>query len=163
MRTDKGTTRALDTQIGFPDRNLEGDIALFPFGSAYGVSAIIRELADPESITIAVDHLTEDFLHKYGSFCRNWRSAVVGAGNLSRISHLVQIRNRLIHCFEVLAYNGFTLATVGLLNGVFNLCQGFFGRQNTADREEAGLHDGVDAAAHASGFSHLIGIDHIKF
>jgi len=120
-------------------------------------------LADPESITIAVDHLTEDFLHENRSFCWNWRSAVVGAGNFGGISYLVQIRNRLIHCFEVLAHNGFTLATVCLLNGVFNLCQGFFGRQNTADREEASLHDSVDAAAHASGFSHLIGIDHIKF
>ena len=38
----------------------------------------------------------------------------------------------------------------------------FLARQDAANGEEAGLHDGVDAAAHAGVFRHLVGIDDVE-
>ena len=38
----------------------------------------------------------------------------------------------------------------------------FVRRQDAADREEAGLHDGVDAAAHAGLFSHGVAVHHVE-
>ena len=35
-------------------------------------------------------------------------------------------------------------------------------RQHAADGEEAGLHDGVDAAAHAGIVGHLVAVDHVE-
>jgi hypothetical protein len=46
------------------------------------------------------------------------------------------------------------LAAVGLLDGVFDLLDGFLARQHAGQGEEAGLHDRVDARAHAGGLGH---------
>ena len=40
MRANKGAFAALDAQVGFPDRDFERDIALFPLGGAGGEGAI---------------------------------------------------------------------------------------------------------------------------
>ena len=45
----------------------------------------------------------------------------------------------------------------------FLICvDGLFARQDTADGKEAGLHDGVDAPAHAGLLGHFVGIDHVE-
>ena len=119
-------------------------------------------MADRDSVTVAVDHLAENFLHKHGSFSGHRQTAIVAAGNLSGIRHQVQVGNGLIHGFVILTHNSFAFFTVGFFDGVFNLRQGFIARQHTADGKETGLHDGVDAAAHAGSFSHLVGIDHVE-
>ena len=128
MRADKRTAGALDTQIGFPDRDLEGDIAFFPLGGAHGVCAIVGHLADGDRIAIAVDHLAEDFLHEHRSFSGNRQTAAVAAAYLGGVCHLVKVSDRLINSFEVFANNRFALLAVGFLDGMLDLCQSFLAR-----------------------------------
>ena len=52
MRADERAFTALDAQVGFPDRDLEGNIALFPAGGGGGEGAIHRQLADGKTIAI---------------------------------------------------------------------------------------------------------------
>jgi hypothetical protein len=40
VRADKGAFAALDADVGFPDGDLERDVALFPLGGAGGVGAV---------------------------------------------------------------------------------------------------------------------------
>ena len=48
------------------------------------------------------------------------------------------------------------------MDALLDLFDGFFPRQHTADGKEAGLHDGVDPAAHPGFFSHIIGVNDIE-
>ena len=75
----------------------------------------------------------------------------------------MQVDQGLIHGIKVLHDNCFTAFAVGLLDGFLDLLDGLIARQDAANGEETGLHDGVDAAAHAGLFSDLISIDHIEF
>ena len=67
---------------------------------------------------------------------------------------------RSVHGGKVLLHHGFATPAVGLLNGVLDGGNGFVAWQHSADGKEAGLHHGVDAAAHAGGVCHLDGVDH---
>ncbi len=53
------------------------------------------------------------------------------------------------------------LLAVGLFDGVLDLGDRLVAGQDARDGEEAGLHDGVGAAAHAGLASHLGGVDAI--
>ena len=82
------------------------------------------------------------------------------AADFRRNFDLVQMIERSIHGGKVLLHHGFAAPAIGLLNGVLDGGNGFLARQHSADGEEAGLHHGVDAAAHAGVFRHLDGVDH---
>jgi hypothetical protein len=72
------------------------------------------------------------------------------------------MRQRMIHSGKVLGHNSLTTLAISLLNGLLDLRDGFVARQDAANGEEAGLHDGVDARAHSGFASHLVAVDHIK-
>ena len=76
--------------------------------------------------------------------------------------HLVQVSQRSIDCVEVLLHDRFAALAVGLLDGLLDLLDGLFARQHSADGEEAGLHDGVDARAHTGFARHRVSIDHVE-
>ena len=67
-----------------------------------------------------------------------------------------------IHRLEVFLNHRLAALAVGFLNGLFDRFNGIFTRQNSADGEEAGLHDGVDAIAHAGIARHFVAVDHKK-
>ena len=81
------------------------------------------------------------------------------SGNLD----LVQVCQGLVNSSIVLLDHGFTALAVGFLDGILDGGDGFIFGQHTADREEAGLHNGVDAAAHANFFGDIVSIDHVEF
>ena len=80
----------------------------------------------------------------------------------SRHLDLVQMAQRRIHGGEVLLHHRFAALAVGLLDGVLDGGDRFLARQHAADGEEAGLHDGVDAPAHAGLARHRVAIDHVE-
>ncbi len=162
MRANKGTASALDTQVGFPNRNFEGDVALFPLGCAGGIGAIIREFAHRDLVAVAGNHLAENFLDKHRGILRNRLAAIVSGGNLLRVVDFVHIGNCLVDGFEVLLNNFFALAAVSILNGFLDGGNRFVSRQNIADREETGLHNCVDAVAHTGGFSDFVCVNDVK-
>ena len=67
-----------------------------------------------------------------------------------------------IHRGVVLLHDGVAALAVGLLDGVLDGGDGLFARQDAGDGEEAGLHDGVDAAAHAGDLGDLVAVDDVE-
>ena len=90
------------------------------------------------------------------------RTALDLAGDFGWHFHLVQVRQGLVHSFVVLVDHAFAALAIGLLDGVFDLRDRFFTWQHTGYGKKAGLHDGVDAVAHAGLFSHIIGVDGVE-
>ena len=84
------------------------------------------------------------------------------AGDLGGHLDLEQVGERLVHRGDVLLHHLLALAAVGLLDGVFDLLDGLLARQHAGQGEEAGLHDGVDARAHAGGLGDREGVDHVE-
>ena len=59
MRANEDAFTALDAQIGFPDRDLEGDIAFFPLGGAGGECAIHGHCRHGTVVAFECDHWTK--------------------------------------------------------------------------------------------------------
>ena len=76
--------------------------------------------------------------------------------------HFFQMRQRRVDGGEVLLHDRLAALAVGLLDGLLDLLDGFFAGQHAADGEEAGLHDGVDARAHAGFARHRVAVDHVE-
>ncbi len=95
-------------------------------------------------------------------------SAAKGGGSslvlvtCSRDLDLEQVGERLVHGGHVLLHDFLALAAVGLLDGVFDLLDGLLARQHAGEREEAGLHDGIDARAHAGGLGDADRVNHVE-
>src|SRR4029077_11501756 len=83
-------------------------------------------------------------------------------GDLGRDFDFLQMAERGINRGIVLLYDGLAALAVGLLDGVFDGGDGFVARQDAGDGEEAGLHDGVDAAAHACELGYFVAVDDVE-
>ena len=102
------------------------------------------------------------FANELGGFV--WHSLARMDVLVSCCRHLdfVQVFQGLVNRLEVALHNGLAALAIGLFNGVFDLVNRLLLWQYTADGEEAGLHDGVDAPAHAGLLRHFVSIDHVK-
>ena len=74
----------------------------------------------------------------------------------------MEVFQRGIDGLEVLLHHARTTFGVGLLDCLLDLGDGLVLRQHAREGEEAGLHHGVDAVAHAVGDRHLGGIDDVE-
>ena len=72
---------------------------------------------------------------------------------------LVQMRECLIYGLKVPAYHVRSHLAVGLLDRLLDLGDRLLAQQYVRDRKIAGLHDRVDAAAHAGFLCHGVSID----
>ncbi len=162
MRANKDAFAALDAQVGFPDRDFQGDIALFPLGRAGGEGAIHGHGRHRDAIAFESDHGTKYVTDESGRFGWNRETAGESAGNFVRHLDLVQVGQGLVHGGKVFLDDGFTALAVRFLDGLFDLADGFIARQDAGDGKEAGLHDGIHAAAHAGLFGHIVGIDGVE-
>ena len=160
MRADEHALAALDAQVRFPDRHLQRDVALLPLRGSQRVGAIHREGADGQVIAIQADDRAQHVLDELGGLGRNGRAAGLGAGDLAGHLHFVQVGQSLIHGVVVLLNHRLATLGIGFLDALLDLVDGVFARQDARDGKEAGLHDGVDAPAHAGGLGHLVGVDH---
>ena len=68
----------------------------------------------------------------------------------------------VVHGNKIFGYNSLAAFSVSLANGILYGFNRLFARQNPADREEAGLHDGIDAVAHLGFARDLVGIDQVE-
>ena len=120
VRAHKGAFAALDAQVGFPNRDFQGDIAFFPFGGGSGVGAVNRKSTHGQAVAFAADDGAQNLAYEFGRFRRDGGSQVGGAGNFSRYLHLMKMGQGLVHSSIVLLNNGFTTLPIGFLDGVFN-------------------------------------------
>ena len=91
-------------------------------------------------------------------------SATIGGrrrvdGDAARHRDLVEVGEGLVHGGEVPPHDLGALLAVGLLEALLDLRDGLVAGQHAGDGEEAGLHDRVDAAAHAGLPGHRVGVD----
>ena len=68
----------------------------------------------------------------------------------------------MVHRSKVLLDDCFATLAIGFLDSLLDLVNGLIARQDTGDGKETGLHDGVDSAAHAGLFGHIVGIDGVE-
>jgi len=162
MRANIGALAALDTGIGIPGGDFQRDVALFPAGGCCGISSIHWQQADWQIITVIADHRSKHIAHKFRGFRRYRSPAGEVAGHLSRHLDFIKVLQCLIHCFKVALDNCFATLAVGFLDALLDLFNCFLTGQHATDGKEAGLHDGIDAPAHASLLCHLIGINHVE-
>ena len=163
MRADEHALAALDAQVRFPDGDLERDVALLPLGGAGGEGAVHRHGRDGNLFAFEGDDGGECLFDEVRRFGRNRCTHGRFAGGFGRDFDFVQVGQGLVHGFEVLLDDRLAAFAVGLLDGMLDLLDGLFARQDAGDGEEAGLHDGVDAAAHAGQFGHFVGVDVVEF
>ena len=162
VRANHDALAALDTKLLIPHRNFEGDVALLPLGRSRRKGAIDRHGANGNLVAIAGDHQGFHVANKIGGVDRDCRTNIEGRSNRLRNLHFMQILQGRIDGGEVLADNRLAALAIGLLDSVFDGGDGFFTRQNAADGEEAGLHNRIDAAAHASLARNIDGVDHVE-
>ncbi len=74
----------------------------------------------------------------------------------------MQVRQGFIHGEEVLADDFVAFASVGLLDGLLDLRDGVVLGQDAGNGEEAGLHDGVHARAHAGALGDVVAVNVIE-
>src|SRR3990172_6073268 len=147
MWADEDTFTALDADIGFPDRDFQGDIALLPAGGGSGEASINRKSAHRKAVTPAGDDLTEHSAHVFGCLRRHRGMHGKLAGYPIGDFHFEQIGKSLVDGFEIALYDSLSSLAIGMANGVLDGFNGFCAGEHSANREETNLHDGVDAAA----------------
>ncbi len=161
MRAHHHAFAALDAQVLVPNRNLQRQVTLLPFGSAGGKGAVHGHRADRQSVAVSgVDgrqHSAYELRRAGHGLLR-----LIAAGGRAGYLDFVQIRQRMIHSGEVLLHHGFAPLAIGFARWRFDGRDGLIARQCAAERKKAGLHHGVDAAAHPVVFGHLVGVDRKK-
>src|SRR5208282_2481369 len=113
-------------------------------------------------IAVPGDNCPEHIAHKFWRVGRYGREHVKQRRHLARDLDLVQMRNRRIHGCVVLLNDGFAALAIGIRNRFLDGGNRLVPWQHAANGEEAGLHDGVDAATHACGARHGVAVNHIK-
>ena len=162
MRTNKYAFTALDAQVGFPDGDVQGNIALFPFGRAGGKGAVNGHGRYGHRIALEGNHWAEDIPNKSRGFGRYRGPAGQSAGDFCRYLHLVQVGERLVHRGIIFLHHSIAAFSVGLLDGFLDLVDRFVARQDAGNGEETGLHDRIDAIAHTRLFRNIIRVDRVE-
>ncbi len=162
VRADHRALVALDAETLVPRRDLDGDVPLLPARRPRGEGAVDRERGDGKEVALVGEHERRDPLDEVGRLERDDRRHLQIRGGRRRHLHLVEVRERLVDGLEVHPYELGALLAVGLLDRLLDLGDRFLTREDTRDREEAGLHDRVDAPAHAGAVADLVAVDHVE-
>ncbi len=150
---------ALDAGFGIPRRNLERDVALFPFCRASGEGAVDREGAHRDFIAVAgVDYAEHIALELGGPGSEGSRHFGVARDFIGN-GDFEQVGQGFIHGAQVLLHDLVALFTVRVADRFTNGLNGLVTRQHFGDRKEARLQNGVHARAHAGVASNLISVN----
>jgi len=149
VRADQRTLAALDTERRIPNRDLQRQVAFLPLRGGSRPCAVHREGRNRQAFAITSNDLCGDIFDERGRLVRDGRLHPDVAGDLVRVMDLVKVRERVIHSSKVLLYHDLAALAIGVANGLLDSFDCFVSGQHAGDRKEAGLHDGVDAAAHA--------------
>ena len=121
-----------------------------------------RERANGQIVAIAGDNLRRYLPDKVGRRGGDRRADIELRRERARNWNLMQKTEGRVHRREILAHHAFAALPVGLLDSMLDGSDGVFAREHAADREKAGLHDGVDALAHTGLAGHFITIDNVE-
>ena len=126
---------------------------------AHGPGAVHRERAHGQEVALAREHHRGHALHEVRRGRGNDGRPRCGAHTAAGGVHGVQVRQGGVDGGEVLLDDLGAALGVALLDRVLDARDGLVRGEDAGDREEAGLHDGVDAAAHPRFAGHAHGVD----
>ena len=108
--------------------------------------------------------LAEHVAHKLRRVRRDRRQQRAGAVQLCGPPPTTscRLRQRVVHGLQIHLDDFIALFAVGFLDGIFDRVNRLVLRQHAGEREEADLHDGVDASAHAAFARDLGGVDDVE-
>ena len=158
----QGALSALDADLLVPDGDLQGDVALLPLGRGRGEGPVHGHGRNGKVVALVGDDLRQGRLHELRRLVGNHGGLVEGAGGGGGDDDLVEVRQRHVHGLEILLDDLLALGAVGLLDGLLDGGDGLFLGEDARDGEEAGLHDGVHAAAHARVARHGVAVDDVE-
>jgi len=121
MGADHGALAALDAEVRFPLRRFEGDVALLPLSGGRREGAVAGHLADGQFVAAPGDDLGGDGVDELRRLVGHRRQHLDGTARLLRHGHLVQVRQRLVHCGVVHLHHLLAPASVGLLDGFLDV------------------------------------------
>ncbi len=156
VRADIGTLVTLDTFVGLPLRNEEGNAAFLQSGGAEGLFAfdIVGEDRDGDVVAVLVVGRDEDVVHElleFGVFDFEERGlrSVRRVGPCSRDFDFRHGGEALVDGFVVHADDVFALSGEGLGGSVFHELECFLTGDDLSQVEERGLQDGGNTVAKA--------------
>ncbi len=149
VRTHQHALIALNAERLVPHRDLERKIPLLPFRRAGRPRAVHRERAHRQQISLSGQEHGRDPLDELGCQRGHHRRTAMRRGHARRYRHLMQMGQCRVDSLEIALHDFGAALAVGLFDRVLDLRDGLCARQDAGDREEAGLHDRVDPAAHA--------------
>ena len=162
VRADGGTLAALDAEGRIPFRQIQGQIAFFVLGRSVRECAVHGHLADRDAVAFTAHHLAKDVLYVVRSVRGHGGRNGVSVYSFSGCVHLVQVFQRGVHGGDVFVHHFLALLGVGFGNGLLDVADGFIRGNHAGQLEEAGLHNHIDAAAHARFAGHGKSVNRVE-
>ena len=163
MRAYQDALAALYAELLVPHRNVLRDIPFFPHRSTGGIRSIDRHRTYRQHVAAAFDDPAQNIPHKVRSLGGDRRQYVEKTSYFFRHPDFMQMTERGIHGRVILLHHRITAAAIRFFNRLLDCVDRFLFGKHSADGEEAGLHDRIDAAAHARIAPHGIAVDHVEF
>ncbi len=155
VRAHHGALAAVDAQVGFPDRDLDGELALLVGGGAGGERPVDRHRRHRQEVTLVGDHRHGDPVDEVGLGVLARRVEDVerlvefGARrHRRRRSDLGEFGDRPVDSSLVAFDDQASSPTVGGADRLLDRADRPVEFHHVGEREEARLHDRVDAPRH---------------
>ena len=120
VRADDAAFTTLDTQVRVPDRNIHGNIALFPLSRTERPCTINRENGNRQILAVVRHHRGGNGLDEIRGLRIDGRRTEHTTRRDFRNFNLIQVRDRVINRCEVLFDYCRTFLAVGLFNGLLD-------------------------------------------
>src|SRR5690606_34058081 len=145
VRAGERAQVALGADVLVPDGDVAGNRALLPAGGVGRVGTVDRERRDWEQIALASHQPGRDALHEVRCDVRHQVQTPEAALALCGNGDGVEVRQRGVDGLVVAGQDGGAPLGVGTVDGGLDRGDRLVARQYPGEREEARLHDGVDA------------------
>ncbi len=145
---------------GSPHGHDVRDVPFLPPGCPGWIGPVDWHRADGQVVPVPGDHHRCDVFHERRSIGRYDRSRLSRARRCFGQRDFVKVLERTVDRGEVALDELGALSPVGRHDSVLDSGDGLVSREDARNREEAGLHDRVDPARHASLDRDPVAIDH---
>ena len=162
VRAHDRALAAVDADVGVPDRQLRGQPALLVARGAGREGAVDGQGADGQQVALAGEDAGGDALRR----SRARRRAPADGSRLVEVTRsghdqLVQLLQGAVDRGEVAVDHLRAAAAVAAHDGIADRGDRLLRREDAGEREEAGLHHGVDAVAQADLAGDAVRVDHV--
>ena len=162
VRAHDGAGAAADAGVDVPLGNHDGDAALLVLGGADRDAALGVDHGHGQLVAFLGQDRMHELLEVLGGFDLHRNRAGGGVGPLSGNLDLDQAGDGDVDGVPVLLDDLVALLAVGLLGVGLHVLIRLIVGDDVGQLEEGGLHDGVDAVAHANLTGQLDGVDGVE-